>query len=391
MAKNKIVIQFICYSPRIYSGFDRFNLVMAKALNKRGYKSVFVFSDKIEVGAIIEDLLSENVIIELISTRNRGTTLRDLIKLFLKYKPAVVHAHFDNFTQLATALLSILFASRYYISFHSTISLLTIKEYKKRKGLLKFTLLKIYYRFLILTANNIICVSYAIQNQFRQFSGSQSPKIQSLYLGVNIPLLNRSKGEIRTTLALPSDEILLVNVSAIEHIKGLDILLKSVQILKNKYQLDNFRCYHIGGIRTEAYENILYRNKLVEEIKKQQLENIFISLGSRNDINEILSAFDIYVQPSRREGIPVAVMEACAHALPVVGTRIGGIPEIIDHGKNGFLFLAESAEEMADYLNLLIKENGLRARFGSESYNIFSEQFNSEKQTESLVYLYLKG
>jgi hypothetical protein len=82
-------------------------LELSKVLKSRGYNSVFVFSDIIEVQPIIDDLISESVIIEFITTKNKLTILRDIVKLFIKYKPAIVHAHFKNYIQLLTTLFLI--------------------------------------------------------------------------------------------------------------------------------------------------------------------------------------------------------------------------------------------------------------------------------------------
>ena len=193
MAKSNIIIQFICYSPHIYSGFDKFNLELAKVLKKKGFDSVFVFSDKIEVQPIIDDLIGEGVIIELISTKNRIKVLRDTVKLFIKYKPALVHAHFENFILLITSILSLIFRSKFFVSFHSSISRIPYKDYQKKKGLIKLVFLKIYFKFLIAVSENVICVSNAVKSQFHSFSSSNSDKILCLFLGVKLQQSLKSK------------------------------------------------------------------------------------------------------------------------------------------------------------------------------------------------------
>jgi glycosyltransferase involved in cell wall biosynthesis len=389
MAKGNIIIQFICYSPRIYSGFDKYNLVLARILKTKGYKSVFVFRDSIEVQPILDDLKAENVTIELISAKNKITIFRDVVRLFFKHKPVIVHAHFDNFIQLITAILSLISGSRYFTSFHSIISLLTISEYRKKKGLPKQILLRIYYRFLIATSVKVFCISNAIKDQFRTFSGSESSKIRCLYLGVNMKPNIKSKKQLRSDLSLPYDNVLLCNVSAIEYIKGVDILIKAIDLLKHQFHLTNFKCCHIGGLRAETSENILYREELFRQVKELHLENDFLWLGHRNDIDELLSAFDIYVHPSRMEGLSVAIMEACTQSLPAVGTRVGGIPEIIHQDNNGFLFAPESAKELAGFLNELIQDKELREKMGKESFRIVQENFNIETQTKILAASYI--
>ena len=347
-----------------------------------------VINYALEIKSLKDDLIAEGVIIEFISTKSKLTIIRDIVKIFLKHKPAIVHAHFMNFIQLITAFLSWLFAAKYFISFHSTISLLTFNEYRREKGLPKQLLLRFYYRFLLLRSKNVFCISDAIKNQFSSFSGSKSLKIKRLNLGVSLHSNNQSKTQIRSFLALPEDKILLCNVSAIEYIKGLDILIKAIGILKYKIKLTNFIFCHIGGLRSDTNESILYREELYSQVKELKLENEFLWLGQRNDIDKILSAFDIYVHPSRMEGLPVSIMEACTHSLPVVGTRVGGIPEIIHHELNGFLFSLESSEELAGFLNQLIVKKDLRVKMGKESFKIVEQSYNVSNQTKQLVNFY---
>jgi glycosyltransferase involved in cell wall biosynthesis len=388
--KNKTIIHFICYSPRIYSGFDRFNLLLACKLKEKGFESVLVFSDRIEVQSIIDDAEKEGIKIELISTKNSYSKVRDLLKIYFKYKPLIVHSHFDNFFQLTTALLSFFFSAKHFTSFHSMISSLNVREYKIEKGQLKFHMLRLYYRILIILSKKVLCVSDAVKNQFNEYSSSFSNNIQCLYLGVEIIPSDISKNILRSKQSLPIEKVLLCNVSAIECIKGIDILLEALNILKEKHHLKNFKCYHIGGIRSESNENREFSKILKKLVISLNLENEFIWLGLRNDVNEILSAFDIYIHPSRMEGIGVSIMEACAHSLPVVGSQVGGIPEIIKHNKNGFLFTTESSVELANYLNLLICNINLREKMARESLNLVKESFDIKKQAEKLKEIYLR-
>jgi glycosyltransferase involved in cell wall biosynthesis len=391
MARKKVAVQFICYSPRIYSGFDKFNLELAGCLKEAGIGSVFVFSDAINVRSIYDDLKNAEVTVELISTKSRLTILRDILKIFFRYRPIIVHSHFENYIQLTTAIFSKLYGAQFFITFHSTISLLSLDEYVKAKGLIKQRLLKFYYRFLIRVSANVFCVSGAIKTQFCLFSRSNSNKIKCLYLGVVLKPIIKSKEEIRDKLSLPNNKVLFCNVSAFEYIKGIDILINAIQILKERYQLTEFLFYHIGGLRRESVENVSYRQSLYDQAKKLNVGNNIVWMGHRNDIEEILYAFDIYVHPSRMEGLPVSIMEACSNALPVIGTDIGGIPEIVFNNRNGLLFECESADELAEKIKKLLQSKSERDRFGEESRIIAEELFNIKTQTKVLVDNYLQA
>lgn len=386
--KKKYLVQFLCYSPRIYSGFDRFNLKLASNLKEKGYQSVFVFTNNIDVQELIDDLYNEGVIIELISTKNKIILAKDILKVFFKYKPAIVHAHFVNFIQLVCSIFSIFFLSRFYITFHSTISLYSRKEYQNKKGWIKLFLLTIYYKYLICVSKKVFCVSNAIRKQFCQFANSTTPKIETLYLGVKLNEKHALKEFVRQQFSLPLNDVLLCNVSAIEPIKGIDTLIESIKIIKEQNKMSNVKCYHIGGLRIDSEENRQYRDLLYEKVKASDLENEFIWLGHRNDINEILQAFDMYIHPSRMEGLGVTLMEAAANSLPLAGTNVGGIPEIIHHGKNGFLFSVESVEELTATILKFVENEELRVNMGKESFKLVYTTFNADRQTEILTSKY---
>lgn len=88
-------------------------------------------------------------------------------------------------------------------------------------------------------------------------------------------------------------------------------------------------------------ENSEDSNSLRQLIAEAGLNRKIMSLGIRNDINDILNISDIYLQPSRTEGLSLSIMEALNYSLPVIGTRVGGIPEIVHEGENGYLLKRE--------------------------------------------------
>ena len=393
MHKKKSVLQFLCYSPRIYSGLDRFNLLLAERLVESDFLPVFVFYDSLEdVPEIKIELEAKGAKVEIINSQNKLSISKGLILLFFKYKPRIVHVHFETIVQLSVAFLSIIFNSTYYITFHSEISPFNIIEYKKTKGIFKRLFLAFYYQFLTFTAKIVFTVSEIVKEQFLSFAmlKKTNPKVISLYMGIDVNVNKMSSQEIRNKLDLPQDKILILNISAIEHLKGIDIALKAMKILKEHYKIENFIFCHIGGTRSQAKENIMYFESLKDLANTLNIISNVLWLGKRNDISEILSAFDIYLHPSRREALGFANMEAGAQSLPLVGSNVGGIPEIIFHEANGFLFESENINQLAYYLKELIQNEKLREEMGKKSFDLVKNEFNIEKQTEKILFIYLE-
>jgi glycosyltransferase involved in cell wall biosynthesis len=83
--------------------------------------------------------------------------------------------------------------------------------------------------------------------------------------------------------------------------------------------------------------------------------------------------------PSRTEGMGRVLLEAMACGKPVIGSKVGGIPSIIDDGVNGFLFEKENEQELAHWLNKLLSDPSLAMRMGQEGRKMMKERFSSHK------------
>ena len=101
-------------------------------------------------------------------------------------------------------------------------------------------------------------------------------------------------------------------------------------------------------------------------------ENIFF-LGWRDDVARILSLLDIFCLPSLNEGMGRVLAEAMALGKPIVASRAGGIPDLITHGRNGFLVPPQNPEELAGHIQRLLEDKGLREKMGREGQDTVSE------------------
>src|SRR5207244_11397827 len=89
-------------------------------------------------------------------------------------------------------------------------------------------------------------------------------------------------------------------------------------------------------------------------------------LGYQEDVAPFYAAFDALVLPSGNEGTPVSVIEALAAGRPVVATRVGGVPDVVRDGEDGFLVEAGATDELADRLARLARDPALRERMGKQ-------------------------
>jgi glycosyltransferase involved in cell wall biosynthesis len=100
-------------------------------------------------------------------------------------------------------------------------------------------------------------------------------------------------------------------------------------------------------------------------------------LGLRDDVQEVLLAGDVFVQPSRSEGLPLAILEAMGAGLPVVATRVGGVGEAIVDGESGLLVPAQSPSALTEALDRLFEAPQEAERMASSGQRRAIEEFSA--------------
>lgn len=148
--------------------------------------------------------------------------------------------------------------------------------------------------------------------------------------------------------------VVLTTIGFNIRIKGFDILVKSIQSLMDSNRLKNDIIVLVIGISENSEDS----NSLRQLIAEAGLNRKIMSLGIRNDINDILNISDIYLQPSRTEGLSLSIMEALNYSLPVIGTRVGGIPEIVHEEKTDIFLKKRMLKSLLTglrYLSIIVK------------------------------------
>lgn len=110
--------------------------------------------------------------------------------------------------------------------------------------------------------------------------------------------------------------------------------------------------------------------------------------GARKDIPRLLTGFDVFVLPSRTEGLPLVIPEAMATALPVVATAVGGIPEVIDEGRTGFLVPSEDEAALRGRLKALADDPAWARSLGATARTVASTRYSLERMSREYMDLY---
>lgn len=387
---KKNVIEFICYEPKIYSAFDRSNIDLSNELRKYDIQTIHVY--KGSLGAtpnMLYDLENAGIKIEYLpNSQSKLTEFKAIYRLYKKYRPSVTHTHFENSIKFSTSIVASLLRTKHYTHFHSLIYDHTKGDYIKNKGHIKFIILKLYLTFISLFSTKVLVVSKNIQNQIKYFIG-KGKNIDVLYNGLNTEFIKADKKSLRDKLGLPQDKILIVNVAAITYIKGIDLAIKAIKVLKDR-GYNNLQFCHIGGLRANSSEEDAQVNEdLLQSVKEFGLEDRVKFLGYRFDIIEILQAFDIYIQPSRMEGLGNSTLEAASQHLPCIGTNIGGIPETIIDGTSGYLFEYEDVEGLADAIQKIADmTHEERIKMGERGADMVKQIFDIDTMKQKLINYY---
>lgn len=128
--------------------------------------------------------------------------------------------------------------------------------------------------------------------------------------------------------------------------KGYETAIEAIRILAKKYVDIRYNIIGEGPLR----------QYLEDFIKENSLEKNIILLGSCDNIPELLSQMDIFLLPSHWEGFGLVNVEAMAAGLPVIGSKVGGVPEILEDGKYGILVEPANIHEIVNAIDLLIND-----------------------------------
>lgn len=174
------------------------------------------------------------------------------------------------------------------------------------------------------------------------------------------PATPEKKSQLRKEYGYSADDFILVYPAELNYNKHQDLLIDAVNILKDRVPNIKLLLAGVGELKTQ-YE---------DQVTTLGLEKNIKLLGYRTDMANLLKISDLAVSASRREGLPVNVMEAMATGLPIVLTNCRGNRDLVSEGENGYIVELEDAKGLADKIQKLYKSETIRIEFGSRSLEL---------------------
>ncbi|MFQ5669712.1 MAG: glycosyltransferase family 4 protein [Acidobacteriota bacterium] len=230
--------------------------------------------------------------------------------------------------------------------------------------------------------HHMIVNSLAVQKSLEEENLCPAHKISVIYNGVDLHRFHpTSRAAARQAVGLSRADALAIGiVGSLKKIKGQDDLLEAFQ-----------RLHHEGLPATILLAGAgPEESRLRERVGQMQGSSRVHFLGRREDVENIYNALDICVIPSRSEGLPNVILEAMACGLPVIATPVGGIPEVVEHGREGFLYPVGDAAALAGYLGTLARDPALRLRMGRAARRRAEERFSFGRMQEAFETLYTR-
>jgi len=232
-------------------------------------------------------------------------------------------------------------------------------------------------KLVLRNAGAVIALTEDMKNEMRKFCDRDIFVIPN---GINLnKFKNLSKVNIRSKLKIKEDEKVVIFVGTLRPVKGVKYLIKAMEIIIQKNT--NTRLMLVGNGED--------RGKLEKLVKEFVLEKhvIFVGKVPNEKVPEYMVASDVFVLPSLSEGFPVVILEAMASGLPIVATKVGGLPEIIKDGENGFLVEPKNPKEIAEKVLLLLEDDELRERI-SRSFKEKVKNYSWESVVKRLEEVY---
>lgn len=223
----------------------------------------------------------------------------------------------------------------------------------------------------------VITVSEEARRALLSRGGERAERVVCVRNGVVDDARPGAGRAVRAELGLGEDELVVSMLAVLRPGKGHDVAAAAVAALRERHRGLRLVIAGDGPARREV-------ERLVSG-----LDGAAVVTGHRDDVAALLDATDVLLHPSSMDALPTALIEAMAAGVPVVSTRVGGIPEIVESGREGVLVQPPpTVPRLVGALEPLLCDRGLRARMGAAGRTRFEREFAAPEWAKRLRALY---
>lgn len=204
--------------------------------------------------------------------------------------------------------------------------------------------------------------------------GIPARKFVLCYSSVDIHAVRQSisseaRARARATYHVGEHDVVIVTAGRLTEQKGHKYLIDAVRLIRSRQPRVSIKVIIFGEGAKRA--------ELAEQIQRLDMTEIILLPGAA-DLPTILSVADVFVMPSLWEGLSVALIEAAVAGLPIVATEVSGTRKVVSHGVTGYVVPTCDSEALADKLQMLASDPGLRQQFSEATHQQYLERFSIE-------------
>lgn len=241
-----------------------------------------------------------------------------------------------------------------------------------------------FRRLLLRLTDNLVdavtAVSEKVAHEHINNRTTKREKMKVIYNGLE-PDREEGKGnkdELKRRMGIPPSDCLALSIGSLRPAKGYSFAFDAVKMLKERGR--DVRLLILGGGS--------YKKNLEAEARDKGIRDKVMFGGEREDTSVFLNMADVFVMASLWEGLPNSLLEAMQAGLPVVATKVGGIPEVVTDNENGLLVDPKDGKGLADAIERIIKDDVLRSRVAQNAKSYVKEKFDIRKTAAETERLY---
>jgi glycosyltransferase involved in cell wall biosynthesis len=222
--------------------------------------------------------------------------------------------------------------------------------------------------------HKVIAVSDKIADETRIFLWNKK-KVEVIYNGIDTDIFSRKNDanikNLKITLGFNDNDLLIGSIGRLSKEKDQATLIFTfASILKKKKEYaSKLRLFFVGDGAD--------KNKLMALVEELGVSKNIIFLGARSNIMDFYSVMDLFVLSSRREGLPMVLLEAMAMGIPVIATNVGAVSTLIQNEKTGILVEPKDTEGLANAMMTLLQDRQKAEALAAGANTLVKEKFSS--------------
>ena len=302
--------------------------------------------------------------------------MKDLLHLVRSRRIQIIQSHLGPANQLAVAVGK-LSRTPVFPTVHTPMAFLD----KRNRWDLRVHCNKGVNQYVYRSADRVIVVSQEIKETIQQHFSLKESKILFLKNGIVFEDDQLEPIDLGKEFSVTGSMFKLIAVGRLVSLKKFDMLIRAVKEVVNR-GLDDLLVLIAG----EGEERIRLE-RLIQELR---IEDCVRLLGLRHDVMAIMKASDIFVMPSRYEGLSLAMIEAMACGLPIIASDARGLKDCITDEQNGLLFPVDDYKALAERIQRLANDKKLRLRLSHGARSSFETEYDMRKNVKPLDTLFRK-